>query len=147
MNSETEELIDEIYQNYLDNFIKPECPPELDVQPDFYLPITKELLTKLLLENNHRGEIFRQKWGVEFIKKELTWQERAELLTEKQRGYIDENGHGHGFGYISPFTEKMINIWLDREYIPKEIIKLTYNNKTIEIYENNTSLSPVTGRT
>jgi thymidylate synthase len=31
------------YQNYLKNFTPPKCPPNLDVQPDYYEPMSKEV--------------------------------------------------------------------------------------------------------
>jgi hypothetical protein len=137
-------IIPELYQHYLNEYENNlDCVTYLYCYGEYsefhsedpnpvYLPYIEEVFYKKIITDTNLAKVL----GVEVTKKELTWQERAELLTEKQRGYIDENGLVQGFGYISPFTEKMINIWLDREYIPKEIIKLTYNNKTIEIYEN-----------
>jgi thymidylate synthase len=51
------------YKNYLNNFVEPICPPELDVHPDFYLPLTKENFIKAIAEDNQRGREFAAKWG------------------------------------------------------------------------------------
>jgi hypothetical protein len=125
MNKELLDWAEEAYDIYLTNFEVPICPPELDVQPEFYLPMTKELFIKSLLEDNQRGEIFRQKWGVNIDIRELS-------LAERKKIYSDI--HIPGF-----MVEE--NVWLESKLrshnIPKHAITLTltYNNKTVEVYE------------
>jgi len=51
------------YKNYLSKFVPPVCPPNLDVQPDFYSPMTKEMFVKSILEESTRGNEFAKKWG------------------------------------------------------------------------------------
>ena len=51
------------YKNYLKNFVPPVCPPNLDVQPDFYEPMSKEMFIKSMQEKNSRGDEFAKKWG------------------------------------------------------------------------------------
>jgi thymidylate synthase len=58
----------------------------------------------------------------EQIGRELSWEERRDLLTEDQRrGRVaDKNGIMQGdFGNITPFVEPIINYWLDCHNIPK----------------------------
>lgn len=45
-NERYQEIIDEAYENYLKNFVKPICPPNLDVQPSYYDPMTKDWFVK-----------------------------------------------------------------------------------------------------
>jgi hypothetical protein len=62
--------------------------------------------------------------------RELTWEERRDLLTKEQYdGIIDENGMRTGFGYISPFTEKVIHYWLNCYNIPKTTKEVEEWNK------------------
>ena len=51
------------YKNYLKNFVPPVCPPNLDVQPDFYEPMSKEMFIKSMQEKSSRGDEFAKKWG------------------------------------------------------------------------------------
>jgi hypothetical protein len=68
----------------------------------------------------------------------LSWEERRDLLTPEQYDGTALNKYGHkdcGFGYISPFTDKVIHYWMNLHNIPTKLITVTYNNKTIESYE------------
>lgn len=55
--------------------------------------------------------------------RQLTWEERLNLCTEEQRRGKIKNKFGWAldFGYISPFTEKLIHYWLDCYDIPRTI--------------------------
>lgn len=124
MNKELLDWVEEVYGNYLTNFVEPICPPELDVQPEFYLPMTKEWFVKSLLENNHqRANEFAKTWGVSVNRRDLTLEERKKIY---------EDIHIPGFQVEE-------NVWLESKLrahnIPKQEITLTYNNKIIKIYE------------
>jgi len=78
------------------------------------------------------------KWGLKIEERELSWEERRDLLTPEQYDGTALNKYGHkdcGFGYISPFTDKVIPYWMNLHNIPTKQITLTYNDKTIESYE------------
>ena len=47
------------YKNYLKNFTPPICPPNLDVQPDFYEPMSKETFIYGIKTDDE----FAKKWG------------------------------------------------------------------------------------
>ena len=51
------------YANYFKNFVPPIPSPTMDVQPDYYKPMSKELFIKSMMEKNSRGEEFVKKWG------------------------------------------------------------------------------------
>ena len=51
------------YKNYLKNFTPPVCPPNIDVQPSFYEPMSKEMFIKSIQEKGTRGDEFAKKWG------------------------------------------------------------------------------------
>jgi hypothetical protein len=58
--------------------------------------------------------------------RELSWKERSELLSTEQF---------YEFGFLSPFTDGIINYYLNQKNIPTKIITLSYNNKTATSYE------------
>ena len=47
------------YKNYLKNFTPPECPPNLDVQPDYDEPMSKDMFIYCIKTNDE----FANKWG------------------------------------------------------------------------------------
>jgi len=125
MNNEQQDLLNEAYENYLNNFIKPICPPNLDVQPDYYRPMTKEWFIKSAKEKGLRGEEFSEKWGLKIEERELSLEERYKLAgifgKEKLPGepyYTDEQQHS-----------------LLDELVTTKLITITYNDKKEESYE------------
>ena len=117
MNKEQEQIIDEVYENYLTNFIPPTCPPNLDVQPSYYEPMSKEWFIKSIKEKGLRGEEF---FNIE--ERELSPKERIELAGGKIQDKY-------------PALVEMSLIVCDERDIPTKIITITYNNETIESYE------------
>jgi len=61
-------------------------------------------------------------YGFQVYTRELSWEERRDLLTKEQ--FRDE------FGYLSPFTEPIINHYLNSKNIPKRAISLMYNARS-----------------
>jgi len=122
MNKEQQELLDEAYENYLNNFIEPVCPPNLDVQPSYYEPMTKEWFIKSAKEKDLRGKEFSKTWGLQIEERELSLSERTKY--KKERG--DRIART-----FAPYTHQM----LDNANIPTRLITITHNDKTIESYE------------
>ena len=116
------QIIDEVYENYLTNFIPPTCPPNLDVQPSYYEPMSKEWFIKSIKEKGLRGEEFSEKWGLKIEERELSPKERIELAGGKIQDKY-------------PALVEMSLIVCDERDIPTKIITITYNNETIESYE------------
>jgi hypothetical protein len=121
MNKEHQELLDEAYENYLNNFIEPVCPPNLDVQPSYYEPMTKEWFVKSAKEKDLRGKEFSEKWGLKIEERELT--------TVRERKKYDIH-FDDLFGEYPDHHET-----LDKRGVPRKLITITYNDKTIESYE------------
>ena len=119
MNKEQEQIIDEVYQNYLTNFIPPTCPPNLDVQPSYYEPMTKEWFIKSIKESGLRGEEFSERWGLKIEVRELDMFERWELAN------------------LTPNMSEIdyCNKLCDEHNVPTKLITLTYKNEKIESYE------------
>lgn len=118
-----DQIIDEAYQNYLTNFIPPTCPPNLDVQPSYYEPMTKEWFIKSIKERGLRGEEFSEKWGLKIEERELSLEERKRIYEMEYTNDIEvENNH-----------------WLESKLktrnIPAKQITLEYNNEKTYYYE------------
>lgn len=76
---------------------------------------------------------FSERWGLKIEERELSFNERYNLVKEKTNEnplkYSDENG-----GYPEHIQKPVLN-WMEKENIPTKLITLTYNNETIEVYE------------
>ena len=112
------DLIDEAYENYRDK-----CKHERGNEPDWMQPeIDFQYLTQEEFINKIKtDDKFAKRWGVTIETKELTEDERINLL------HIKHGNKGHhieaGFNMLDEFD------------IPKKLIRATYKNKTIENYE------------
>jgi thymidylate synthase len=76
-------------------------------------------------------------YGFQVYTRELSWQERRELLSEDiARGRVlDKNGLNQGdFGDISPFTEKIIHYWMNQFNIPTRTISLMWNQRSVDTF-------------
>ena len=134
MNEEQQKLLDEAYENYTQTK-KDDDGTETYISPaGHYNRMTKEgFINKCKIDTE-----FSENWGLKIEERELSWEERRDLLTPEQYDGTALNKYGHkdcGFGYISPFTDKMIHYWMNLHNIPTKQITLTYNDKTIESYE------------
>jgi hypothetical protein len=133
-NEKMNQIIDEAYDNYLKNFVTPICPPNLDVQPDYYMPMTQEWFVNSAKERGLRGEEFSQKWGLRIEERELSFKERRDLAYH----YAIKNNKfplcidAYGVNGIPKYMETINNTGWD---IPTRLITITYNNETIESYE------------
>lgn len=110
MNKELLDWINDIYNKYCESF-KTDKPVILYD----YGPITKELF----LEKLKHLDWFAEKWGVSVNRFNLTLDDRNNLYKKQWE-----------FG-----ASELSNDRFDALNIPKELIVLTYNNKTIEVYE------------
>ncbi len=79
-------------------------------------------------------DLFSEKWGLTIEERELSLEERYELCKENTNKnplkYSDENGN------YPEHIQKPILKWMESENIPTKLITITYNDKTIESYEN-----------
>jgi hypothetical protein len=131
MNKEQQELLEEAYKNYLKNFTPPKCPPNLDVQPDYYEPMYKEVFIYGIKTDNE----FAKTWGLKIEERELSFKERRDLSYE----YAIKNNaiplciDAYGEKGIPKYMETINNTGWN---IPTKLITITYNDKTIESYES-----------
>ena len=111
-----EQIIDEAYVNYKGS-------RECQWTPTYFpTPYTKEeFINKCKTDSD-----FSEKWGLQIEERELDWKKRSKLLSKEQF---------YEFGFLSPFTDTIINYYLNQQNIPTKLITITYNNETIESYE------------
>lgn len=62
-------------------------------------------------------------YGFQVYTKELTQEERINLLTDKQLSEL---------GLLSPYTNTMIDIWLTQLNVPKRSISLMWNQRSVD---------------
>jgi hypothetical protein len=121
MNKERyKQIVNEVYENYINKLIFNEKDCHVDDlinQPNkTFIPYNQEeFINKIKTD-----KLFSERWGLKIEERGLRKDERHKLLTQqmsKLRAIRDED-------YI--------------EYnIPTKLITVTYNNETIEIYDNN----------
>ena len=132
MNKERyNQIIDEVYKNY-----KTENQKLADVIGHGFHG--GRLTQDEFINKCKTDSYFSEKWGLQIEERELSWENRRDLLTPSQYDGTALNKYGKEdcrFGDISPFTDKVIHYWLDLHNIPTKLITLTYNNEKIESYE------------
>ena len=130
MNKEQHELLGEAYRNYGFTCIGETKRQEqqmkekggwLDLCLTPYFEDKEEFINKCKTDSE-----FSEKWGLKIEERELSWKERSKLLSTEQF---------YEFGFLSPFTDVIINYYLNQKNIPIKLITITYNDKTIESYE------------
>ena len=119
------EIIDEVYENYLTNFIPPTCPPNLDVQPSYYEPMTKEWFIKSIKESGLRGEKFSEKWGLKIEERELSLTERRMMVSQEMFNQV----------YTGGGPETLSHQECDQWNIPKKLITIKYKKEKIQVYK------------
>ena len=112
-------------------FTKEEFLQKLKTDRDFNSRYGRKHITegKMVLPPCH--------YGFQVYTRELSWQERRELLSEDiARGRVlDKNGLNQGdFGDISPFTEKIIHYWMNQFNIPTRAISLMWNQRSVDTF-------------
>jgi hypothetical protein len=113
MNKEQQELLDEAYENFVKS-----------VENNRPAGYVRKVITKsdFIKESNFNKD-FREYWGLKIEERELSLEERETLLLE-----IDDT--------FRTSTTQEIKLVLDEYNVPTKLITITYNDKTIESYEN-----------
>ncbi len=107
-----EQIIDEVYNNY---FIKK------SVERGSF-GISGLILSKEeFIDKCKTDSEFSEKWGLKIEERELSLEERVDY--KKKRDGIART--------FAPYTHQI----LDGSNIPTKLIKITYNNETVESYE------------
>ena len=120
-----EQIIDEAYQNYVRKLkLQNNWASTLSTKPLRFNTIGQQkLLTKEEFINKCETDPeFSEKWGLKIEERELGLEERVKLTinTPEYRNY----------------TEEQWKEYIDSTSSPTKLITITYNDKTIESYEN-----------
>ncbi len=123
-NEKYNQIIDEVYKRYTDKYVGYEDVPN------------KELFVHEIKTNPE----FSEKWGLKIEERELILDERLRLVNYDKNRFnsIDEwidwyNNEPDEFYYMGiNYTKETALTDLD---VPIKLITITYNNKTIEVYE------------
>jgi len=118
MNKEQQELLDEGYKNYVNKTNEDFIKSDITLPPSYY-PVDKEVF----IEKCKTDTEFSQRWGLKIEERELSLEERYELM-KKLDNWVSVH-------YKEPKTME----YMDKHNIPTKLITITYNNKTIESYE------------
>ena len=125
MNNERyNRIIDDAYKNFKNNFpMKKSNPPKDYINSKGQLLTKEEFIDKCKTDNE-----FSEKWGLKIEERELSLEERNNSLGPNEV-YLSF----FGINAKDDLESKKI---FDKESRPTKLITITYNDKTIESYEN-----------
>jgi hypothetical protein len=116
------QIIDEVYKNYLNEWTFEKYPNEGSVYSVEPIKVKEHTKEQFVYRCKTDSE-FSEKWGLKIEERELSTQERNEWFQ------IHLNGN-------NPFMKSdWKDFELDQQNIPTKLITLIYNNETIETYE------------
>jgi hypothetical protein len=110
MNKEQQELLDDAYKNFVKS-----------VENNRPAGYVRKVITKsdFIKESNFNKD-FREYWGLKIEERELSLEERNNVYKRQWEPGVSELSHDR-FNSLN---------------IPTKLITITYNNETIESYEN-----------
>ena len=117
MNKEQQELLDDAYKNFVKS-----------VENNRPAGYVRKVITKsdFIKESNFNKD-FREYQGLKMEERELSLEERYDL--------IEKDKHSQFVKWQSLGTNRIKEV-LDEHNVPTKLITITYNDKTIESYEN-----------
>jgi hypothetical protein len=129
MSKEYKQIIDEVYENYLEKYKQDKTPGIVYyTDPLQYRPYTKEEFTnKIKIDKK-----FPERWGLKIEERELSLKERVDYFNSKmiKEGIRTQIGT---VGVDESYWRKALEE--TNHDIPTKLITVTYNNETIEFYE------------
>jgi hypothetical protein len=122
MNEEQQELLDDAYKNFVKS-----------VENNRPAGYVRKVITKsdFIKESNFNKD-FREYWGLKIEERELSFEERCEIQIARLEGMYSSGKEV----FIQHSVNDVKQITMDKNNIPTKLITITYNNKTIESYEN-----------
>ena len=125
MSKEQQELLDEAYENFKNQFDWLEQTNHL--RPNEFFNDECKMLTQEEFPNKCKtNPEFSEKWGLTIEERELNLEERLDLL--KKLEIFQER-------VIDNAKSEMIHSLADSHSIPTKLITISYNNQKIESYE------------
>jgi len=124
MNKEQQELLDEAYKNYRNKAYR-EAYNKLSNNGFFHIDLEWTPLSQQEFINECKTDTeFSERWGLNIEERELTYSERYKIWFR--------NNFETGMEYCEDVKPDFNNEYY--EPTPTKLIKVTYNNKTIESY-------------
>jgi hypothetical protein len=124
MNKEQQELLDEAFLNYWKKVsVNNEEDCLVKQEEGSFLKEVRALYQQEFINKCKTDTEFSEKWGLKIKERELSLEERIIFA-----GYDYENRGGIGWNMLKESVD------LDNS-IPRKLITITYNDKTIESYE------------
>ena len=128
-NEKMNQIIDDAYTRYTNHWGFPIHPANFELYTRLDLHPDKRLFTKEeFVDRCQTNDEFSSTWGLKIKERELSLEERTELLKDRsdfKKDFYDRNGK-------LIVEEKRV---LDESNIPTRAITVTYKNETIEVYE------------
>lgn len=131
MNKEQQKLLSEAYENFIKSHTGKD--DEIILPPFDYINDDGNLMSKNQFITNIKYDYwFSEKWGLKIEERELSLEERYELV--RVNGLCPKYSFDIEDGKPVPnkLSEKE---WYDNFDIPTKLIKITYNNIKLETYE------------
>jgi hypothetical protein len=123
MNKEQEEILNESYLAYADShWISPSNPNGKLLSEQLCSVIHMEHSKESFITEIKTNSKFSKKWGLKIEERSLSYSEREGLFNQNRIIILTKG-------------EKIDEQDFDNVEIPRKLIKITYNNKTIESYE------------
>lgn len=124
-NEKMNQIIDEVYRNFnRETFIKNIDIPIIFASDD--ISLRDRFVEKIKTDSD-----FSEKWGLKIEESELSFNERCEIQINQLDGMYSSAKDMFIKSSINEVKLEMMN----RNNIPTKLIKVTYNNETVEIYE------------
>jgi hypothetical protein len=123
MSKEQQELLDEAHNNYLNKCLDKKWMKEnvfFDGSSNHHLYLQQEFINKCKTDTK-----FSEKWGLKIEERELSLEERYDWFIETHHTNLTRSGNQYDMEDI-----------LNSNNCPTKLITITYNDKTIESYEN-----------
>ena len=145
MSKEQQELLDKAYKKYqsqtmfrTDDLASLEELDGMCLGTGEIKKVYRQYAPKEFIDKCKTDKEFSEKWGLKIEERELSRQERSDYYYK----YGDSEGIVEGIVEGSLDLPIWVNDetaykWYDKRNVPTKLITITYNDKTIESYENN----------
>ena len=130
MNKEQQELLDEAFLNYWKKVsVNNEEDCLVKQEEGSFLKEVRALYQQEFINKCKTDSEFSKRWGLKIEERELSLEERREIFEETPAGRFKD------ISWHNMSNEETIECL---ENIPTKLITITYNDKTIESYDNDT---------